>query len=188
MQPLLYATGNSDKFRQAQNVCDQAGITLVQDGLEVPEIQGEDPEVIARDKAEKAYAKFQKPVLISDDSWLIHGLKGFPGPYMKSVSSWFTLEDWLNLTQHLSDRQVTLRQMVVYQEKNDTQTLFSCDVTGLLLTGARGESSNPYLRIVSFDDGAHSMAELHAQNVSAIAHLPSVWHDFAKWYGKCHAK
>lgn len=181
MKPLLYATGNTDKFRQAQYVCQPAGIVLAQDRLEVPEIQGEDAQVIASDKAEKAYAKFQQPLLISDDSWHIHGLKGFPGPYMKSVCGWFSLDDWLNLTSTLDDRRVTLRQIVVYQDANE-QRLFSCEVEGILLTTARGESTSPFDQIVSFDNGAHTVAELHSQGISAIGHLPSVWHDFAGWY------
>jgi XTP/dITP diphosphohydrolase len=185
MQPLLYATGNVDKFRQARHVCQPAGIQLIQDSLEVPEIQGEDVELIARDKAHKAYAKFQKPVLISDDSWAIHGLNGFPGPYMKSVSTWFTLQDWLNLTSSLNDRQVTLCQIVVFQDSTQ-QKLFSCEVSGLLLTEARGKSSNPYDSIISFDNGANSVAEMHSLDKSAIGHLPSVWHGFIEWHSSAH--
>lgn len=186
MQSLLYATGNVDKFRQAKHVCQPAGIQLIQDSLEVPEIQGEDAELIARDKAQKAYDKFRKPIVISDDSWAIHGLNGFPGPYMKSVGTWFTLQDWLNLTHDLSDRRVTLRQMVVYQTENE-QRVFSCEVSGQLLSDARGESSNPYDSIVSFDNGANSVAEIHALDKSATGHLPSVWHHFAEWYSTYHA-
>ena len=181
MKPLLYATGNADKFRQAQHVCKPAGIILLQDSLEVPEIQGEDAQAIARDKAEKAFAKFQKPLLISDDSWSVHGLKGFPGPYMKSVGGWFGLEDWLNLTSNLEDKRVTVNQIVIYQDAT-IQQLFSREVKGLLLVTARGNSINPFDQIVSFDNGKNSVAELHAQDISAISHLPSVWQDFAAWY------
>lgn len=181
MRPLLYATGNTDKFRQAQLVCSQAGIELIQDSLEVPEIQGEDPEVIARDKAQKAFAKFQKPVIVSDDSWQVHGLRGFPGPYMKSVSKWFSVDDWLNLTRPLTNKQASVRQIVVYQDQAGQQ-LFSLELPAVLIDEARGSSHNAFDCITSFDNGAHTVAEVNSQGRSALGHLPSVWHDFAEWY------
>lgn len=187
MNNVLYATGNDVKFRQANDVCKSFNLTLVQDKLDVPEIQGEDSEIITRDKAEKAYAMFKKPVVISDDSWSIPGLNGFPGAYMKSVNEWFTVDDWLNLTRTLTDKRVVLRQIVIYQDA-DGQKLFSCDIEGVLLSEPRGKSIYPHSYIVSFDGGKTSNAEHHERNTSSVSHLPNVWHDFAEWYSKTHAK
>jgi inosine/xanthosine triphosphate pyrophosphatase family protein len=153
----------------------------------VPEIQGEDSELIARDKANKAFAKFQKPVVISDDSWSVPGLNGFPGAYMKSVNDWFTVDDWLNLTRPLTDRRIMLTQIVVYQDA-DGQQLFSCDIKGILLPEARGKSPYPHSEITSFDGGQTSNAEHHERGQSSASHLPNVWHDFAEWYSKTHVK
>jgi non-canonical purine NTP pyrophosphatase (RdgB/HAM1 family) len=186
MSEVLYASGNKVKFRQAQEVCKTFGITLIQDSLNVPEIQGEIAEPIARDKAEKAFAKFQRPVIISDDSWIIPGLNGFPGAYMKSVNDWFTVGDWLHLTRPLKDRRIILRQIVVYQDENG-QHLFSCNIEGIILLEARGDSADrPSSAITSFDNGKHSNAEFEERSESPTANLPSVWHDFAEWYSKNH--
>ncbi len=183
MQQLLYATGNFEKFRLADVVCGKHGLKLAQDTLDVPEIQGEDGTVIALDKAAKAFAKFNKAVVITDYNWLIPGLNGFPGAYMKSVNDWFTLEDWLNLTRPLKDRRIILRQILVYQDK-DMQKLFSADVEGILLPEGRGESRYPHSKITSFDNGQHSNAEYHERGESSAAHRHTVWHDFVEWYSK----
>jgi non-canonical purine NTP pyrophosphatase (RdgB/HAM1 family) len=181
MPQLLYATGNTEKFLQAQQACRSTGIDLIQKSLDIPELQGEEADPIALDKAHKAYRKCNQPLVVSDDSWIIPGLNGFPGPYMKSVSGWFTINDWLNLTRDLKDRRIILRQIVVYQDER-IQKLFSCDIEGILLTESRGTSAGPQNSIVSFDGGAHSIAELHAQNQRTTTDMRNVWHDFVDWY------
>ncbi len=183
---ILYATGNAVKFHQATSICNKFYITLKQSPLDVPEIQAEDGEMIARDKAAKAYAKFQGPVVISDDNWLIPGLNNFPGPYMKSINDWFTSDDWLHLTRPLKDRRIILRQMVVYQDAT-IQKLFFVDIEGVLLTEARGRSPYSHATITSFDDGGHSNAEFHERGESASGHRHTAWHDFAEWYNKSYA-
>ena len=66
--------------------------------------------------AVEAYNALQSPLVVTDDSWIIPGLNGFPGPYMKQVNDWFTPDDWLHLTSGLADRRVILRQIIVYQD------------------------------------------------------------------------
>ncbi len=183
MKAVLYATGNNVKFRQAEHVCDEFGIILIQHGLDVPEIQSEEALPIALDKAQKAYDLCKQPVVISDDSWVIPGLNGFPGPYMKSMNHWFSVDDWLRLTASLTDRRIILTQIAVYQDINGPR-LFSSTIEGMLLPKARGSSTYAHSSITSFDGGEHSNAEFHARTESAATHLKNVWHDFAEWYSE----
>jgi len=185
MNSLIYVTGNAAKLRQAITTCEPLGISLEQAVLDIPEVQAEDGEPIARDKATKAFAQLQKPLIISDDNWLIPGLNNFPGPYMKSMNHWFSPEDWLHLTGNLADRTIILRQIVVYQDA-DTQKLFSVDITGTLLHEIRGESPHPHCTITSMDGGKTTMAEHHEKNESAVQQH-SAWHDFAAWYAQNRA-
>lgn len=85
MKELLYVTGNTEKVGVANSFCAPHQIKLIQLQLDIDEIQGEDSEIISLDKARKAFAEIGKPLVISDDSWSITGLNGFPGPYMKSI-------------------------------------------------------------------------------------------------------
>jgi len=134
---------------------------------------------------EKAFAKLQKTVIISDDSWSIPALKGFPGAYMKSMNHWLSVEDWLRLTQPLEDRRIILQQVVVFQNAA-VQKVFSCDIEGVLLAEPRGKSPSPHAHIVSFDGGKHSSAEFHERNESAAQHHRSVWDDVGKWYSSTY--
>jgi len=86
MERIYFVTENSDKFDTARRVLLSSGITLEQSSQDIDEIQSEHIEKIALDKARKAYNILQQPLFVSDDSWNIVGLRGFPGPYMKSVT------------------------------------------------------------------------------------------------------
>jgi inosine/xanthosine triphosphate pyrophosphatase family protein len=143
-------------------------------------MQDEDEEVIARDKADKAYALLGEPLVVNDDTWIIPGLNGFPGPYMKSMNHWFTSEDFLRLTLPLADRRIILRQTTVYQD-GDQQKVFVVDIEGTLLNEIRGESIHPHTAITTFDEEGRSMAEVAASGESAIAHRHTTWHELAAW-------
>jgi non-canonical purine NTP pyrophosphatase (RdgB/HAM1 family) len=185
MAKLFYITGNLAKYQTAKATCQPYGIDLQRVALEIDEIQSEEAEKIARDKADKAFNLQQQPVVVSDDSWYIPGLNGFPGPYMKSMNTWFSVEDWLHLTRHLVDRRIYLQQLIVYQDMAGQQS-FVYKLEGQLQTEPRGTSPHSICCITSLDNGGHSMAEFHEQNKSALPAGPNVWHKFAQWYSDHH--
>ena len=183
MHTVIFATTNTDKFATAQHTCTQYDISVVQEVLDVPEIQGEDPERIAIDKATKAFTLLQKPVVITDDSWSYAGLKGFPGAYMHSMNEWFTPEDFLRLVLPLTDRTATLTQYLVYYDGSNHK-IFSQQTQARLLKEIRGKSqhSNDTITVLDGDNGL-SVAEVHAKKVDKSKRKSAqVWHEFSKWY------
>lgn len=188
MQRLLFTTTNKQKFAMAHTLCASAGIELEQVFSDIPEIQSEDAEIILRDKAEKAFTATQAPVIVSDDSWSIAGLNGFPGPYMKSMNHWFTPDNFIDLTQNLKDRSIILMQYLAYQDDKETVT-FRRDSHGTLLTEARGQYGPPLLKIVALEsDSGRSLAEVYdsgeAHTPERLKNHPDVWRDLIEWYKK----
>jgi inosine/xanthosine triphosphate pyrophosphatase family protein len=185
MKEVLFVTGNTAKVRHAQAVCRSFGITIRQSLFSADEIQGEDAVIIARDKARKAYDNLQEPLVVSDDSWIVPGLRGFPGPYMKSVNDWFTVDDWLHLTNTLTDRRIILRQIAVFQDA-DGQHVFTRDIEGILVHEKHGSSPWPHCEITSFDGGKTTMAEQHERGEFALEQQKTVWHEFCDWWKQRH--
>lgn len=183
MTDLHFVTTNDHKLLSATEVCSQFGLKIIRHNLEFQEIQAETGEEIAADKVAKAYAKLGKPVAVTDDSWIIPGLNGFPGPYMKYMIHWLTVEDFLRLTSQLDDRRIILRQIIAYQDGEQSK-VFSVDIEGLLLTEPRGTSPITHFSITSFDGGNHSAAELWGSGSSSISARHTAWHDVAEWLTK----
>lgn len=183
MTSLTFSTGNSGKFATALQVCDQFGIKIVQLDADIDEIQSEDPQKVALDKAQKAYEKIKSPVIISDDSWSYPGLGGFPGVYMHSMNEWLSAEDFLRLILPLEDRRAIYTQYLVYQD-NDTQKIFSTVHTGTLIKEIRGTTKHPSHAITAMDgEGGLTIAEVHnAGHRRADRDVADIWHEFAGWF------
>lgn len=177
---LIFVTTNEVKFKTAAEVMEQFGVQLEQAELELDELQA-DGEAIARHKAAQAFEKLGKPVVVTDDSWDIPGLNGFPGPYMKPMNQWLSGEDFLRLTETLTDRRIILRQHTVYQDA-DGQQYFVSDIVGTLLREVRGHNKYPSLTITSFANDGRSRAEALAAGQALITpDMPSVWLQLAQW-------
>lgn len=183
MSDFTFVTSNNIKVQAATAACNEFGISFDRTVIDFIEIQSSQGAPIARHKAEQAYSQLHKPIVITDDSWIIPALNGFPGPYMKQVNDWFSIEDWLRLTRDLTDRRMILRQIIVYQDSRQ-QRLFSCDLEAVMLRESRSATGIKHFSIISFDGGQHSAAELSERGESPIKHLPNSWHGLCKWLQK----
>ncbi len=183
MSKLAFVTGNVEKFLLGEQTCRKAGIELEQVKLDIDEIQSENSEAIALDKAGKAFAMLGKPLIITDDSWAIPELGGFPGPYMKSINQWFKPQDLINLTAKLKDRTIILTQIIVYIDSKNTQ-LFQKDSRGQLLKVAKGNWGQVSQKAITMDgDNGKSIAEIYDGKHQLDNRKPAeLWHEFANWY------
>lgn len=187
MEPILFATGNSDKYRTAQTVLMSHGLEIKRCVMDIDEIQGEDPLVILKDKVTKAFDQVQKPVLVSDDSWNIVGLNGFPGPYMKSINHYFTAENFIDLTKNLSNKTVYLHQHLAFNNGHET-VIFTGNTKASLLDAPKGDHKVSWMRVVSLDgDDGLSLAQVvnHDKDMlSSRKAQAKVFIDFVDWYKK----
>ncbi len=187
MRIVYFVTNNQEKIQIAQTVCAEAGITVKAVALDINEIQGENPELIIRDKAQRAFEKLNMPVVVSDDSWNIRALKGFPGAYMKSINHWFTPEDFLRLMDGVEDRRITLHQYLAYTDGSLTK-VFTNNIDGQIIHEARGKNAkSPNMAVITLDsDNGKTIAEVFEQGTEAIVarykNRPDAWHGFVEWY------
>lgn len=182
---LVFVTGNPEKFAVAKTLCEGAGIELTQAVFDIDEIQGDNPELIVRDKARKAYELVKQPLIVSDDSWDILGLNGFPGAYMKDVSHWFTPQNFIDLMANTSDRTAILHQYLAYQDENET-ILFTRDQKGRIVAEPKGSHPTSWLNVIALDaDDGETLAEIATRgqlnDPEHVAKRGDVWEDAIAW-------
>ncbi len=189
MKTIYFATTNKEKLQIAQTVCTEANIIIKSVALDIDEIQGEDPELIIRDKAKRAYEQLGMPVVVSDDTWDIRALKGFPGAYMKSINYWFDPEDFIRLMQGVEDRHITIHQYLAYTDGNIIE-VFKNDIDGQITNEAHGiNEKSPCMTVIVLDsDNGKTIAEVFEQGNEAIVarykKRPDAWHGFVEWHKK----
>lgn len=182
-EKLIFASGNLEKFHLAQTACKPYGVELIQMLSGLDEIQSEDPEMVIRDKTHRAYQKFKRPLIVSDDSWSIPALHGFPGPYMKSVNLWFKASDWLHLMEPYEDRRVVLAQLLAFHDEHGIR-VFRSELPGTFLPEARGTYGSPAHKVITMQgDHGLSIAEVYDQGVNHDERdVNATWTKFLTWY------
>lgn len=180
MNEILFATGNDRKVAEARAACDDFNIKVKQVKLAIDEIQSHDPVEISMRKVEEAYRQIQSAVVITDTSWSIPALNGFPGGYMKDVAEWFKPEDFINLVASEANRSISFTETIIYKDA-DTTKLFSKEYIGNISTEPRG-NGNSVEQITEFD--GRTLAERHDQG--KLSHDPKeyIWYEFAQWFAE----
>lgn len=129
---LVFVTGNSYKFEVGKTVLGKAGINLVQEKLETPEIQSVDVSEIAKYSAKWAAEKLGKPIILTDAGYYIEALNGFPGPFIKYINKWLTSDDLLKLMQGKTNRKVTVKMCLAYCEPKKEPVIFTSEALGTI--------------------------------------------------------
>ena len=83
--PLLFASSNVHKYREARSIAAGLGIGLEFLESDLEEIQSDSLACIALRKARDAFAISRRPVIVEDDGLFVDSLGGFPGPYSSYV-------------------------------------------------------------------------------------------------------
>ena len=183
MSNVIFVTGNANKFYEASHICERYGITLEQQVFDIDEIQSHDPLKIVEAKVQSAYEHAQSPVVVNDSSWEIPALGGFPGGYMKDVTSWLSTEDFMNLMAPKADKRILLHESVAYYD-GKTLTTFTFTRGGKFVDDPRGNSLPTFSRLVQMDTDDMTISEIFdkgdwdTESEDEYKH----WFDFAKWY------
>jgi non-canonical purine NTP pyrophosphatase (RdgB/HAM1 family) len=183
MTKILFATGNQRKIDEANDTLGHYDISVEPVVIEIDEIQHSDPAQITKAKAKAAYTVLKQPVVVSDTSWSIPALGGFPGGYMKDVNIWWGEQDWLNIMAPHKDKTIICREHVAYYDGKDL-VHFSEDYTGRFLGKVQGIAENEkesFERVASLD-GIHSLSEGRANRAKGLVKKTyGHWQQFGEW-------
>ncbi|MEX0917051.1 MAG: non-canonical purine NTP pyrophosphatase [Candidatus Paceibacterota bacterium] len=178
---ILYVTGNSGKFGNAQKFFQEYNIDVEQRAVKIEEIQSGDSLEIAIDKAKKAFAIEQKPLFINDATWIIPALKGFPGPFMKYINQWFEPIDFIHLMEGKGDRRIILRDIIIYID-DTCHKVFTHDHEGSVLNEVASYGYKHSTDVViSLSKSGKSIAEEKENKNFFVEDEDKVWRDFVQW-------
>lgn len=185
MKTILFATGNSRKIAEANATLTPFTVAVTPIKLAFNEIQHADPAEITKAKARAAYkaAGTNQPVVVSDTSWAIPALGGFPGGYMKDVAIWWNAQNWLDIMANQSDKRIFCLEHVAYYDGQVLQH-FVEQYEGVFITEARGriDDSESIEQVVSLY-GNETMAEQLARGeIASAGETLGHWQQFGEWY------
>jgi XTP/dITP diphosphohydrolase len=131
---IIFVTGNKYKLAAARIAFAKYGIKLKHVDMDTPEIQADDVAEIVAYSAKWAAAKLRKPVMVNDASWSITTLNGFPGPYMRHVSSAIGTQGFFKLMRGMRNREMIFKEAVAYCEPGKKPIIVTGIIKGRLAT------------------------------------------------------
>lgn len=122
MKRIYFVTSNKGKVGYLTDKLDPTKYEVVQENIELPELQGNTSKEIAEEKAKAAFKIVGKPLIVQDASFHINVLNGFPGAYIKYVSSTIGLEGLLKLMENQGDRSCYFEMALSYIDEDQIKT------------------------------------------------------------------
>ena len=175
---MIFVTGNPGKFSEA------AGLIpgLRQANLEVPEIQADSVEEVARFSVETAYKKLGVPCFVDDSGMFVDALGGFPGVYSHYVLDTIGNAGVLRLMESAENRKAHFECCIAYHDGKEMHT-FGGRVDGELADAARGENGFGFDPIFVPEGHGRTFAE-DAAYKKKVSHRTRALREFLGFLGK----
>lgn len=173
---LYFVSSNNHKYQEAKTILDSFGIKLGFFKSNLEEIQSNSLKEIAISKANDAFSKCKKPIIIEDDGIFINSLNGFPGPYSSYIFKTIGNKGILNLLKQ--NRKAKFVSIITYCDKNILES-FHAKIDGSISKYVKGKGWG-YDPIFIPNNLKKTFAELNNKN--ELSHRYKALKKFSKWY------
>ncbi len=157
---IVFVTGNEHKRREVSEIL---GVELDSADLDVPEIQGIDPDEVAAAKALAAREVLGSPeayVLAEDSGVMVEAWGGFPGALTKWLMGSVGVEGLLGMISGFEDRSARAICVAAVVAPGGSVRTFRGEVRGEISLEARGEGGFGYDPVFVPEWSALTYAEL----------------------------
>lgn len=178
---LVVVSGNAGKRRTFERVCGQ-DVEAVD--LSIVELQSESFAEIARHKAEEAWERLRRPVVVEDGGISVPALNGWPGTYTKPFLSAVGLDGLLKLLPQLPC-QAEFTSAVAYADADGLRVWEGCSRRGELVAPGGGDLPEAWSALwqVFVPEGeTRRLAELSAEERAAIVVPDAPIEEFGRWW------
>ena len=127
---LFFVSSNENKFQEAERILSNFGMQINFFKTTLEEIQSNDLNDIAEQKAINAYEIVKKPIIIEDDGLFIDSLNGFPGPYSSYVYDTIGNKGIMNLLENSEVRDAKFVSIIAYCDNDCDVKLFESSIPG----------------------------------------------------------
>ena len=176
LSDLLFVSSNIHKFKEAKVILHSFGISIQFFKLNLEEIQSNSIREIALKKAQNAFSKCKKPLIIEDDGLHIDSLEGFPGPYSSYVHKTIGNKGILDLLK--KNRSAKFVSTITYCDKNNFES-FEGKLPGSISKSETGDGWG-FDPIFIPKNTKKTFAELTDKN--NISHRYKALKKFSNWY------
>ena len=139
MKKITYVTGNWAKILSAKQTLEPLGFEIEQIKMDVPELQDDSIEEVAKFSAKWASEKLKCNVLKNDSGLCIDALNGFPGPYTHYADDTIKEDGILKLLDGVENREAHFIEVLAYCEYGKEPITFKSITKGKIAKEKSGK-------------------------------------------------
>ena len=132
MKKITYVTGNWAKIKSARMLLEPLGYEVEQIKMDVPELQEDSIEEVAKYSAKWASEKLGQNVLKNDSGLCVDALKGFPGPYTHYAQDTIGEDGLLKLMEGEQNRKAQFVEVLAYCKYGKDPVVFKSITPGTI--------------------------------------------------------
>lgn len=132
---IFFISANKFKIGEVKSILSSKSINVIGHPLKINEIQSESMESIVRDKAEKAYAKLRRPLIVEQTGLHISDFENLPGGLTQVF--WDALQAD-KFCKYFSDKGKVSAETVVAFCDGKKIHIFSGEIDGVIVNTPRG--------------------------------------------------
>ena len=178
LPPFVLVTGNRNKVAEAETAL---GRPLESIALDLPEIQSLDLADVVAAKADEAWRRLGRPLVVEDTALALAALGGFPGPLVKWLLTSVGVEGIARLGAALRDPRAVAACALVYKfgpAPADRLTA-TAEVPGRLAHPPRGPGGFGWDPAFQPDGHARTLGEMSDAEKDEVGPRGKVWRDLA---------
>ena len=176
---LTFVTGNEKKLQEASDILSPLGITIKSCSCSLEEIQSDSPEEVVIDKAQRAFNKIGKALIVDDTALFIDGYENFPGTYTKAMARLLGAKGLDRLIDE--NHRATFTSYICYYDEKPK--LFKGSWHGTLLKGKALQSSQwPFNSMFLPDDAKVVLSEMPWAERVKKSHRYKALTELAKYF------
>ncbi len=169
-------TGNPHKRREARRI---TGLPIETVAIDLPEIQSGDLIEVLRHKADTAWRRLGRPVVVEETGLELACMNGFPGPLVKWMLAATGDEGIARIANRAGDPSVVARCALMLVDE-DREVIAEGATAGRLVHPPRGEGGFGWDPVFEPDGLARTYAELGDEVKDRIGHRGRAWREFLR--------
>ncbi|MFQ5349671.1 MAG: non-canonical purine NTP pyrophosphatase [Thermoanaerobaculia bacterium] len=164
-------TGNPNKLVETRRLC---GHDLAAAAVDLPEIQSLDLAEVLEAKADEAYRRLARPVIVEETGLELAAMNGFPGPLVKWMLEAVGTAGVARAALAMGDGAARAHCMLLFYDGRHRQTAEGA-TTGTLVLPPRGDAGFGWDPVFQPDGEERTYGEMTAAEKDRIGHRGRAW-------------
>jgi non-canonical purine NTP pyrophosphatase (RdgB/HAM1 family) len=174
--PFVLVTGNPGKIAEARLAL---GAELEAVEVDLPEIQSLDYLEVLRAKADEAWRRVGRPLIVEEAGLDLAALNGFPGPLVKWMLEAVDAEGLARTATALGNPRAASRCFLLYKDR-DREIVSEGRTDGTLIRPGRGTHGFGWDPVFLPDGSERTFGELTGAEKGEVSHRGKAWRAMAR--------